>query len=172
MHDLSICVGACVYVQGVLLFHMFSRMLGADISLPTGSLLCPPTSAALLLVTWVPFYLPAHTTVCKVMAVWCKNGRLMAPPAGEEVEGMLDTGRRWSSHLVMGMGRGREANSRNLVAEQHQLSTPARGCCPHAGRLCHTCCSRRGTCHCCGPWRLCWPKTGMMSCTDDPASPL
>lgn len=63
----------CVYVQGVLHLHMFARVLRAGISLLSGSLLCPPTSAALLLVSWVPFYLLAHTAACKVMAVWCKN---------------------------------------------------------------------------------------------------
>lgn len=48
----------------------------------------------------------------------------------------------------------------------------ARGSCPCAGRLCHSCTSSSSTCCCYGPWGLCWPKTEMMSYAGDPKSTL
>lgn len=115
-------------------------------------LLCCPSFCSFAFVHlggfFMCWYIPTSCCVRKVV------GRCSGPAVGTGVQ----TAGVWP-HNSIGCG---------VVP----LCGAARGSCPCAGRLCHSCTSSTSTCCCHGPWSLCWPKTEMMSYAGDPKSTL
>lgn len=144
----------CTYVWG---WHHYTR-IG-----PYGALqplqLCFPSLRHLF-----TYQLPARSWL------WCKKGQWVRM-------GMAHEAQARDGAEILPWGRGRDADSGSLAAEQHQCwGCPqcgmAQGSCPCASKLCCGCSSSMSTSCCHGPWRLCWPWARMMSYADDPASTL
>lgn len=130
-----------------------AHMLSAGISCPGGFLLCCPSLCSFALAQLGGFF----SVLAHAHHQWCEKKLLCVD-------------------LVLPWALGVQAAG---VWQQNSIGSggvppcgAARGPCPCADRLCHSCTSSSSTCCCHGPWSPCWPKTEMMSYAGDPKSTL
>lgn len=115
MHNKSVCVGECADTRGALLLCTCACVLGAGISRLDGSPLCPPASAALLPATLDAFLLIGMCPSPARSWLWWGKGQRVR--MWRACQAQVRDG---AAILPWALGRGRDADSGNLAAEQHQ----------------------------------------------------